>query len=105
MRILTPTFVVHWRNCIINLHPSLLPSFKGAHAVRLALEAGAKVTGCTAHFVVEDVDAGEILAQEVVRIDADDTEDSLHQKIQAQEHRMFPEVMELVAEKMLKLGK
>ncbi|KAI6222725.1 Trifunctional purine biosynthetic protein adenosine-3 [Aphelenchoides besseyi] len=101
MRILTGEFVNHWRNRVINLHPSILPAFKGAHAVKLALEAGVKVTGCTAHFVVEDVDAGQILAQETVRIDDGDTEEEIHAKIQQKEHEMYPIVMEQVATQML----
>ncbi|KAI6243237.1 Trifunctional purine biosynthetic protein adenosine-3 [Aphelenchoides fujianensis] len=105
MRILTGEFVDHWRNRVINLHPSLLPAFKGAHAVKLALEAGVKITGCTAHFVVEDVDAGQILAQEAIRIDPQDDEDRLHEKIQRKEHEMYPKVMEEVARQLLEAKK
>ncbi|KAI6228828.1 Trifunctional purine biosynthetic protein adenosine-3 [Aphelenchoides fujianensis] len=105
MRILTGEFVNHWRNRVINLHPSLLPAFKGAHAVKLALEAGVKITGCTAHFVVEDVDAGQILAQEAIRIDPQDDEDRLHEKIQRKEHEMYPKVMEEVARQLLEAKK
>uniref|UniRef100_A0A1I7ZM16 phosphoribosylformylglycinamidine cyclo-ligase n=1 Tax=Steinernema glaseri TaxID=37863 RepID=A0A1I7ZM16_9BILA len=73
MRILTASFVNRWKNRIINIHPSLLPSFKGAHAVKLALEAGVKVAGCTAHFADVEVDAGAIIAQETVPVYKDDT--------------------------------
>uniref|UniRef100_A0A7E4VW83 Trifunctional purine biosynthetic protein adenosine-3 n=1 Tax=Panagrellus redivivus TaxID=6233 RepID=A0A7E4VW83_PANRE len=102
MRILTGSFTNKWANRIINIHPSILPSFKGAHAVPLALKAGVKVTGCTAHFVCEEVDAGEILAQEVVPVLPDDTESSLHARIQQKEHHIFPIVMELVASRIVK---
>ena len=101
MRILTSYFVDKWPNKIINIHPSLLPAFKGAYAVQDALRAGVKVAGCTAHFVCAEVDAGEILAQEIVFVEERDTESSLHAKIQNKEHYMFPKIMELVGRRIL----
>uniref|UniRef100_A0A914QM68 phosphoribosylformylglycinamidine cyclo-ligase n=1 Tax=Panagrolaimus davidi TaxID=227884 RepID=A0A914QM68_9BILA len=101
MRILTGEFTQKWVNRIINIHPSLLPSFKGKDAVKLALEAGVKVTGCTAHFVSEEVDAGKIIAQEVVAVEDNDDEKTLHTKIQEKEHSMFPKVMEIVAKSIV----
>lgn len=104
MRILTPYLLEKWPNKIINIHPSLLPAFKGAYPVRDALAAGVKVTGCTAHFVTEEVDAGRILAQEVVFVDENDTEATLHAKIQQKEYLIFPKVMENVAQQILDLN-
>jgi phosphoribosylglycinamide formyltransferase-1 len=78
---------------VINTHPSLLPSFRGAHAVPDALAAGVKVTGCTIHVATPDVDNGPILAQEAVTVLADDTAESLHERIKEVEHRIYPEVL------------
>src|SRR5688500_10258496 len=78
---------------VVNTHPSLLPSFRGAHAVADALAAGAKVTGCTIHLATIEVDDGPILAQEAVPIHADDDEDTVHERIKAVEHRLYPEVL------------
>lgn len=86
MRILGPGFVDAFYGRLVNLHPSLLPSFPGAHAVRDALAAGVKVTGTTVHLVDRDVDHGPILFQEPVRVRAGDTEASLHERIKAVEH-------------------
>jgi phosphoribosylglycinamide formyltransferase-1 len=75
---------------ILNTHPSLLPAFKGWHAVRDALAFGVKVTGCTVHIVTEEMDAGPILAQEAVRVEPDDTEDTLHERIKLVERVLYP---------------
>ncbi|HEX7166309.1 MAG TPA: phosphoribosylglycinamide formyltransferase [Acidimicrobiales bacterium] len=75
---------------ILNTHPSLLPAFKGWHPVRAALEAGVKVTGCTVHVVTEEMDDGPILAQEPVRVEPGDTEDTLHERIKQVERRLYP---------------
>lgn len=80
-------------NRVLNTHPALLPSFRGAHAVEDALEAGVKVTGCTVHVAIPEVDAGPILAQEAVPVLDGDTVDSLHERIKAVEHRLYPEVI------------
>ncbi|EYC36978.1 hypothetical protein Y032_0838g2606 [Ancylostoma ceylanicum] len=101
MRVLSASFVREWHNRIINIHPSLLPSFRGAYAVRDALEFGAKVTGCSAHFVDEEVDHGKLIAQSPVIIDDNDDEASLHAKIQEKEHLLFPEAMQKVAKDMI----
>ena len=98
MRVLTPFFVVRFKNRIVNLHPALLPSFPGIHAAKQALEYGAKVTGCTVHFVDEGVDTGPIILQAVVPIEDDDTEDILLEKIHKEEHRIFPEAVRLFCE-------
>ncbi|MBO0732143.1 MAG: phosphoribosylglycinamide formyltransferase [Acidimicrobiaceae bacterium] len=78
---------------ILNTHPALLPAFKGWHAVREALAAGVKVTGCTVHIATEVVDEGPILAQEAVRVEPGDTEDTLHERIKAVERRLYPETI------------
>jgi phosphoribosylglycinamide formyltransferase 1 len=95
MRILAPVFVAAFRGRLINLHPSLLPAFKGAHAVRDALEFGVKVTGSTVHFVDDEVDDGPIIMQKPTPVRDDDTEESLHERIKSLEHRLLPEVCSL----------
>ena len=98
MRILAPAFVDAFRGKLINLHPSLLPAFPGAHGPRDALAHGAKVTGTTIHFIDHEVDHGPILLQEAVRIEQNDTEDSLHERIKNVEHRLLPHACRLVLE-------
>jgi phosphoribosylglycinamide formyltransferase-1 len=92
--ILSKPFVDAYGGRAVNTHPALLPSFKGWHAVRDALEFGVKVTGTTVHLVIEDVDAGPILAQEAVPVYEDDTEATLHERIKEVERRLYPEVIE-----------
>ena len=92
--ILSKPFVDAYGGRAVNTHPALLPSFKGWHAVRDALEFGVKVTGTTVHLVIEDVDAGPILAQEAVPVYDDDTEATLHERIKEVERRLYPEVIE-----------
>ncbi|HBE16478.1 MAG TPA: phosphoribosylglycinamide formyltransferase [Cyanobacteria bacterium UBA11149] len=90
MRIVTPVLIDAFPNKIINIHPSLLPSFKGINAVEKALAAGVKITGCTVHLVRPEVDSGPILIQAAVPVLPDDTPDSLHARIQVQEHKILP---------------
>ncbi|KAM9835818.1 trifunctional purine biosynthetic protein adenosine-3 [Aulostomus maculatus] len=97
MRILTGTFVRKWNGKLLNIHPSLLPSFKGVNAQKQALQAGVRVSGCTVHFVAEEVDAGAIIVQEAVPVLGGDTEETLSDRIREAEHRAFPTAMELVA--------
>jgi phosphoribosylglycinamide formyltransferase 1 len=104
MRILGPVFVESFEGRLINLHPSLLPSFPGAHAVRDALEFGVKVTGSTVHFVDNDVDHGPIIMQKPTPVRDDDTEDTLHERIKALEHRLLPEVCSLFLEGRVELA-
>ena len=99
MRILAPVFVDAFAGRLINLHPSLLPAFPGAHAVRDALAAGVKVTGTTVHHVDHLVDHGPILLQEAVDVRADDDEASLHARIKAVEHRLLPEACRILLER------
>lgn len=90
MRILSGAFLAGWPGRVVNTHPSLLPAFRGAHAVRDALAYGVKVTGSTVHVVDEQVDHGPIVAQAPVAVEADDTEESLHARIKALEHQLLP---------------
>ena len=95
MRRLTSLFVNHYRGRIINIHPALLPSFPGAHAHRDALAYGVKVTGCTVHFVTEDVDGGPIILQYPVFVHEDDDEETLSQRVLRVEHRILPLAVKL----------
>lgn len=97
MRIFTPGFVNRWPNRILNIHPSLLPSFTGLHVQRRAIEAGATIAGCTVHIVTPDLDAGPILAQAAVPVLGDDTEDSLSARILEREHRLYPAALAWLA--------
>lgn len=98
MRIITTEFVNAFQNRIINIHPSLLPSFQGLHAQKQALEYGVKFTGCTVHFVDAKIDNGPIILQEAVLVKEDDTEDSLSERILKYEHKIYPEAVNLFIE-------
>lgn len=97
MRILAPEAIRRFPNRIVNIHPALLPAFPGAHAVKESLAYGVKVTGVTVHFVDEQVDHGPIISQETVRVEEDDNEATLHDRIQAIEHRLYPEAVRSLA--------
>jgi phosphoribosylglycinamide formyltransferase-1 len=97
MRILNGPLLDEYDGRIMNIHPSLLPSFKGLHAVGQALEYGVKVAGCTVHFVDKTVDGGAIIVQAAVTVDETDTEDTLLDKIHAEEHRIYPQAIALFA--------
>ena len=103
MRILAPNFIKAFEGRIINIHPALLPAFPGAHAVRDALEWGARVTGSTVHFADEEVDHGPILLQEAVPILPGDDEAALHERIKEVEHRLYPEAIRLIAAGRVKI--
>ncbi|MGH2711332.1 MAG: phosphoribosylglycinamide formyltransferase [Actinomycetota bacterium] len=103
MRILSADFVRAFWGKTLNVHPSLLPAFPGAHAVGEALAWGAKITGCTVHLVDEEVDHGPILAQESVPILEDDDESSLHARIQEAEHRLYPRVVGLMLQGKIRI--
>lgn len=97
MRIVTPVLINAFHRRILNIHPSLLPSFKGNRAVEQALAAGVKITGCTVHLVVPEVDSGDIIIQAAVPVLPDDTLETLHDRIHTQEHRIFPHAIALAA--------
>ncbi len=98
MRILSGAFVRHFEGRLLNIHPSLLPAFPGLRPQRQALEHGVKVSGATVHFVDEGVDTGPIVAQAAVAIRPDDSEDTLAERILAEEHRIYPDAIRLFAE-------
>lgn len=103
MRILSPTFVHEYKNRIMNIHPSLLPSFPGAHAHRDVLNYGVKVSGCTVHFVDEGTDSGPIVMQAAVAVKDDDTEETLSARVLEQEHIIYPKAIQLYVEGRLKI--
>jgi phosphoribosylglycinamide formyltransferase 1 len=98
MRLLTPWFVGHWQNRMLNIHPALLPAFKGLDTHKRALEAGAKVHGATVHFVVPEMDAGPIIMQGAVAVHAGDDEAALAARVLTVEHRIYPQALRLVAQ-------
>ena len=98
MRLLTPWFVERWQDKLINIHPSLLPSFKGLHTHRQALAAGIKIHGCTVHFVRPHVDDGPIIVQAAVPVYADDTEETLAARVLIEEHKIYPAALRWIAE-------
>ncbi len=103
MRVLSPRLVKRYENRILNIHPALLPSFKGTHGIKDAFERGVKVTGVTVHFVTEELDAGPIILQEAVRIEEDDARKTLEGKIHAVEHTLYPKAIRLFTEGRLKV--
>jgi phosphoribosylglycinamide formyltransferase 1 len=103
MRLLSPEFVEAFRGRIMNIHPSLLPSFPGLRAQEQALERGVKVSGCTVHFVVPEVDSGPIVLQRAVKVEEGDTPESLSARILRQEHTIYPLAVKLFVEGRLKI--
>src|ERR1700730_7008607 len=104
MRLLSPFFVASFPNRILNIHPSLLPSFPGLESQRQALEYGVKFAGCTVHFVDENLDAGPIVLQATVPVRDDDTEETLSSRILAEEHRIYSEAVRIVLEGRYKIA-
>jgi phosphoribosylglycinamide formyltransferase 1 len=104
MRLLSPYFVSQFPNRVLNIHPSLLPAFPGLEAQRQALEHGVKFTGCTVHFVDENLDAGPVIAQAVVEIRDEDNEATLSARILKEEHRIYSEAVKLVLSGKWKLA-
>ena len=103
MRIISPQFIRKYKNKILNMHPALLPAFPGLNAQKQAIEYGAKYSGCTVHFVDDGVDTGPIIIQSVVKINKNDTEETLTKKILKQEHKIYPEAVRLLAEKKIRV--
>jgi phosphoribosylglycinamide formyltransferase 1 len=103
MRILSAEFHRVFGGASMNSHPALLPSFPGAHGVRDALAWGVKVTGATIHFLTDDLDAGPIILQEAVAVEPGDIEETLHERIKAVEHRLYPQAIRLFARGRLKI--
>jgi phosphoribosylglycinamide formyltransferase 1 len=99
MRIIKPEFIQKFAGRIINLHPSLLPAFKGLNGIGQAYDYGVKYTGCTVHYVTEDVDGGPVIDQAVVRIEESDTLDRVEEKVHAAEHELLPAVIARLSQK------
>jgi len=104
MRIISPEFVKKYKNKIINIHPALLPAFPGLDSQKQALEYGAKVSGCSVHFVDAGMDTGPVIIQAVVKVDEKDTEELLSKRILKEEHRIYPEAVNLFARKKIKIS-
>jgi phosphoribosylglycinamide formyltransferase-1 len=104
MRLLSPYFVASFPNRILNIHPSLLPSFPGLESQRQALEYGVKIAGCTVHFVDENLDAGPIVLQAAIPVHDADTEATLSERILAEEHRIYSEAVKIVLEGKYKIA-
>ncbi len=103
MRIISPQFIRKYKNKILNMHPALLPAFPGLNAQKQAIEYGAKYSGCTVHFVDDGVDTGPIIIQSIVKINKNDTEETLTKKILRQEHKIYPEAVRLLVEKKIRV--
>lgn len=103
MFLLSQEFVHRFKNKILNIHPALLPSFKGTHGIKDAYRYGVKVTGVTVHFVDEDLDSGPIILQEAVDIDPDDSVEELEEKIHKVEHKIYPEAVKYFCEDRLEI--
>ena len=103
MRMLSGDFICAYENKILNVHPALLPSFKGAHGIKDAFEYGVKITGVTVHFVTKDMDAGPIILQSSVKVTEDDTEETLAEAIHEEEHKIYPRAIQLFVEGKLKI--
>ena len=104
MRILSGGFVRHYAGRLLNIHPSLLPKFKGMHTHQRALDAGELTHGCSVHFVTEELDGGPLVIQAVVAVHSDDTAQTLAERVHTQEHRIYPLAVRWFAERRLRLG-
>lgn len=104
MRIISPEFVKKYKNRIINIHPALLPAFPGLNSQKQALEYGAKVSGCSVHFVDSGMDTGPVIIQATVKVNEKDTEESLSKRILKEEHRIYPEAVNLFARKKIRVS-
>ncbi len=103
MKLLSADFVKKYKNRILNIHPALLPAFKGTHGIGDAFRYGVKVTGATVHFVTEDMDGGPIILQSPVKVTEDDTEETLGEAIHREEHKIYPRAIQLFIEGRLKI--
>ena len=103
MSVLTASFVDQWQGRMINIHPSLLPAFKGLHTHERALAAGVRIAGCTVHFVVPEMDAGPIIVQAAVPVAEADTPEDLADRILSAEHRIYPQALRLLADGRLRI--
>jgi len=104
MRIISPYFIKKYKNRIFNIHPALLPAYPGLNAQKQAIQNGAKVSGCTVHFVDEGVDSGPIILQSVVKVRNNDNEKTLSKRILIEEHRIYPQAVKLFARKKIRLS-
>lgn len=104
MRILTPEFVNQWRARLINIHPSLLPAFRGVNVQERMLDAGVKIAGCTVHFVSAEMDAGPIIGQAAVPVKSDDTVETLSERILQVEHKLYPACLRMIVEGKARLS-
>jgi len=104
MRIISPEFVKKYKNRLINIHPALLPAFPGLDSQKQAIEHGAKYSGCTVHFVDSGMDSGPIIIQAVVKVKENDTAESLSKRILKEEHRIYPEAVNLFARKKIRVS-
>lgn len=98
MRLLSDEFCDHWKDRMINIHPSLLPSFKGLDVQQAAIDAGVRFSGCTVHYVRKEMDTGPIIVQAAVPVMQDDTADTLAKRILVEEHKIYPQAVRLIAE-------
>ena len=103
MRIISPYFIKKYKNRILNIHPALLPAYPGLDAQKKALENGATYTGCTVHLVDEGVDSGPIILQAVVKVNENDTEEKLSKRILSKEHKIYPQAVNLFAQKKIRI--
>jgi phosphoribosylglycinamide formyltransferase-1 len=105
MRLLSPDFVKRYRNRIMNIHPSLLPAFKGAQAIREAFDSGVDSTGVTVHFIDEEVDHGPIILQQKIKISSKDTLASLEKRVHSLEHKLYPQAIKLFVSGKIKFSR
>lgn len=104
MRLLGADFLRRWHDRVLNIHPSLLPSFRGLHAHEQAIDSGVRISGCTVHVVRPEMDAGPIILQAAVPVAADDTPDTLAARVLMAEHRIYPQALRLLAEGRVRIG-
>ena len=103
MRIISPEFIKKYKNCVLNIHPAILPAFPGLDAQKQAIDHGVKYSGCTVHFADDGVDSGPIIVQAIVKVKDDDTEKTLAKRILSKEHKAYSEAVKLIAENKIKI--